>query len=370
MGNYDKSYIPVFSMLLCGAISFPLTAYAGGGHEELEPEPMMAITTSSRYTAQFGPSGGYGYVVVKDSQGRTVFKCKASNVTMNRDRGSRNVPRSNRPTPIGRYKLNPKQNLSDRPGVFVDVPTRVGIFIHSTVPGSRFGWYPTNGCIRVEPQSVRKLKQLLPGHKPLINVINDPIPDMPAWTNPRYRPIKYGAGQDFLNFNERTDVGVDSFGAPGWHYSPDGDYIVELPGERYVQRHGTSYIKVFKVIAKKDNIVTKRLVMRRTLYWTGISGFRWLPERPHSFVIASKFVDGRAFIAMWDPQNRLQVLRMITPAKNEDPDAVGFVLEAVRQNGTSLGYQSYGASGPESQNYNAPGTTGSSQLQWLRLPKE
>ncbi len=154
-----------------------------GDPSGLAPRPKPSADDGA-YHLYFGPSGGYGWMrIYKDHELVAAFK--ASNVTEDPN-GNRNK-RGKAPAPPGRYWLNPGQRFSsepNRPSIYVQTPGtgRSGIFIHSVRPGTKSGWYPTEGCIRVwNNDRMRWLERLLKGKKAWIEIQDTDWDGKPEW---------------------------------------------------------------------------------------------------------------------------------------------------------------------------------------------
>lgn len=119
-------------------------------------------------------SGGHGRMVCY-IDGKEVFNEPASNVTkpetnykhMHKDwRSRRDEVNKSFPAPPGTYgmsKLEPSANFP-RNVIHVGIKSRPGIEIHSMQRGNKFRWYDTDGCVRVQEESLRRLGDLLKDH--------------------------------------------------------------------------------------------------------------------------------------------------------------------------------------------------------------
>jgi hypothetical protein len=139
--------------------------------------PTHTAPSPPTMTCVYGPPGEMGHIVC-EINGKQVLSCQADNITTNND-ASPTETGADGPIPVGVFHPGPPWHLGDgRPGVHCNVPNRPGVCIHSSAPGKSFGWYPTQGCIRVTPTCIDQLIPLMKQYKTTLGTVPfDPTVD-------------------------------------------------------------------------------------------------------------------------------------------------------------------------------------------------
>jgi hypothetical protein len=135
-------------------------------------------TTPPTMACAYGPPGNMGNLVC-EINGKVVLSCEASNITSN-NTAPPTTTNEDGPMPIGVYNPGPPWHFNsnpNRPAIHCNVPSRPGICIHTKAPGRTFGWFPTQGCIRVTPSCLQELISLMKQHKTTL----EKCPVEPTW---------------------------------------------------------------------------------------------------------------------------------------------------------------------------------------------